>query len=404
MRIRSDGIQFTLFLGALSALPPLSIDMGLPGIPSIERTFVDASGRGALTLSLFLLGFSIAPLVCGPVADRFGRRPTLLGGLLLFSLAAAACAFAPTFDTLLAFRLLQGLAAGGCVVLPLAIVRDLFEGAMARTRLSQVAAVLGLAPMLAPVLGGWVMSFSDWRTIYLFQALVGVIILIASVIGFEETLASSNRRTLDPRALIGSYRTVLVNRKFVAFTLVYSFGFACMFSYISGSAGVLMGELNLSETSFSLVFALTSCGVLIGSLLSGRLSTREADSYAIVRYGLIIMTFAAATLFIAASVGVANAFLITPLVMLVIFCFGLTSPSTNHEAMTELGAVAGAASGVMRCVQMLLGSIASALVAFLEPFGAPSIIMSALMMGSVALAAGTYLFMASGARKAREAV
>ncbi|MEX0760544.1 MAG: MFS transporter, partial [Tistlia sp.] len=128
---------YTALLASLSALPPISIDMNLPAIPAIEASFGEPSGQGALTLSLFVTGFLIAPLVGGPLADRFGRRPALLGALLAFSLASLACAAAPTFLTLLLARFVQGTVAGLGVVLPLAIVRDVFEGASARRRLSQ---------------------------------------------------------------------------------------------------------------------------------------------------------------------------------------------------------------------------------------------------------------------------
>lgn len=282
MALRRDSFAFTAFLGALTALPPLSIDMGLPGLPAIEATFADAAGRGPLTLSLFLVGFAISPLICGPLADRFGRRAILLDGLLLFSLAAAACAFAPSFTVLLVCRMLQGLAAGACAILPFAIVRDVFEHAVARHQLSRIAAVLGIAPIIAPVLGGWVMTVSDWRMIYTVQAGTGLLLLVVAIATLEESQPVAMRRSLNPARLVESYRHVLTDRTFLGYALLYACAFAGMFSFISGAPSVLIGSLGLSTTTFALLFGLSSCGVLVGSLISGRLGQRHVASRKII--------------------------------------------------------------------------------------------------------------------------
>lgn len=404
MALKRDSILYTIFLGALSAVPPLAIDMGLPGIPAIESTFADAAGRGPLTLSLFLAGFALSPLVGGPLADRFGRRGVLMVGLLLFSIAAGACALATSFDMLLFFRLLQGLSAGACVILPLAIVRDVFEGAIARHRLSQVAAVLGIAPMVAPILGGWVMSISGWREIYATQCLTGLILLAVSALGFSETLPVGRRRSLVPSQLVDSYRMVLSDRSFVGYAVVYGLGFACMFSYISGSATVFMGTLGLTGTQFSLLFAVTSCGVFLGSLVSGWLSKRHVPGRRIMTAGLAVMTIAAAIGLLLVLSGVVEIYTLCPLVALIIFAFGLIAPSTNHEAMHNLGAVAGSAAGLLRSIQMLLGAIASALIATLNAFITPPLTMTALMAGAIMLSAAVYLMMMRAERLDRERV
>ena len=384
-------LAFTLFLGALSALPPLSIDMGLPGIPAIELEFHTQSGQGALTLSLFLAGFALSPLLCGPIADRFGRRRTLIWGLAFFSIAAMGAAFAPSFPTLLAVRLVQGVAAGSCVILPIAIIRDLFEGVQGRHLLSQVTAVLGIAPMAAPVLGGLVMQVGGWRAIYAMQGLAGLILLVVTALWFKESLAPENRRELHPRQLLATYATVLGDRTFVRLTLVYGFGFACMFSYISGSATVLMGEYHLTPTIFSLIFAVTSCGVLIGSLLSGRLSKKHVNSYSIMTAGLLLMLLGVVVLEALSLIGMLTVYVLAPLIALIIFSFGLMAPSANHEALANLGKAAGSAAGVIRCIQMVLGAIASTLNAVAQSFGTPSFVMTTLMAGAVVLSLAIYL-------------
>lgn len=391
MSLKRDSFAFTVFLGALTALPPLSIDMGLPGLPAIEATFTDAAGRGPLTLSFFMAGFAISPLLCGPFADRFGRRATLMDGLLLFSLAAGACALAPSFSVLLICRLLQGLAAGACAILPFAIVRDIFEHAKARGQLSRIAAVLGIAPMLAPVFGGWVMAVSGWRMIYTTQAIIGLILLIAGGIGLEESLPVEKRRSLNPRQLFGSYRMVLSDRAFLGYALLYAFGFACMFAFISGAPSVLIGSLGLSATTFSWLFGLTSCGMLVASLISGRLSHHHVSSRKIIAGGLALMLASAAAALALVASGVVTIFTLMPFMALTIFSFGILAPSTNHEALQNLPHVAGAAAGVMRCMQMAMGSFASAMIAVFEPFGHPALVMTGLMTALSLLAGTIYL-------------
>lgn len=399
VEMRAGGPAFTVFLGALTALPPLAIDMGLPGIPAIEADLAGAAGRGALTLSLFLAGFAVAPLVCGPLADRFGRRLTIMAGLFVLSLAAGACTIAQSFTLLLACRLLQGVAAGACVILPLAIVRDLFDGSEARQHLSRISAVMGLAPMFAPVLGGWVMLMGGWRAIYGAQALCGALLLAVAFFGFTETLPASRRRQLAPKILAAGYATVLRDRAFRGNTLVYAVTFACMFSFISSAPAVLMGQLGLSPTVFALVFGLTSCGTLLGSLLSGWLNRRGVSGPALVDRSAIGMLVAALVLVVVVLTGVANLWTIVAPVAAAIFCFGLLGPSSNHDALHGLPQVAGAASGVLRCLQMVLGALASALVAWLAPLDQPLAVMAGLMAGAALAAMAVLVRLRLGERR-----
>ena len=403
MALRRDSFAFTAFLGALTALPPLSIDMGLPGLPAIEATFADAAGRGPLTLSLFMAGFAISPLICGPLADRFGRRAILLDGLLLFSLAAAACAWAPSFTILLVCRMLQGLAAGACAILPFAIVRDVFEHHVARHQLSRIAAVLGIAPMIAPVLGGWVMTVSDWRMIYAAQAATGLLLLVVAIGTLEESQPVEMRRSLNPAKLIESYRFVLTDRAFLGYALLYACAFAGMFSFISGAPSVLIGSLGLSTTNFSLLFGLSSCGVLIGSLISGKLSQRHVVSTKIVAWGLALTIASALAALALVPFGAVTTWTLMPLMALTLLAFGIIAPSTNHEALQNLPHVAGAAAGIMRCLQMTMGAFASAMIAVFEPFGHPALVMTGLMAAMALVAGAIYLWLLPSAEKPRHA-
>jgi len=401
LKIRRDSFFFTVLLGAISALPPLSIDMGLPGIPAIEAHFADAAGRGALTLSFFLAGFAASPLICGPLTDRFGRRTTLLVGLVVFILAAGTGAAAPTFDILLGCRLVQGFAAGACAVVPFAMVRDVFEGNVARNRMSQIVGVVGIAPMVAPVFGGWVLVVGDWRAIFASQAAFGLILLVFTALCIDETQPLDRRRAINPTQLLGTYRDVLTDGPFRRFTLINALSFACMFSYISASPGVFMGSFGLSSQVFSLLFAITSCGVLLGSLLNARLSARHVSPTKVMSTGMVLMVAGTLAALCLVAIGADHPFSLMPCVALVIFCYGLLNPGVNHEAMHNLPHVAGAASGLIRGTQMLMGALASASIAALKPLDHPALMMTATMTVFVIATAAIYIQHLRLARRAR---
>ena len=295
--MKSESFRFTVFLAAISALTSLSIDMGLPAVPSIETQFGLLPGHGSLTLSLFLAGYALTPLAGGPLSDRFGRRPVLAGGLALFAFAGLACALAPTFATILLARLLQGSAAGVCVALPLAIVRDLLEGHSARQRMSQVTTVLGVVPLLAPIVGSWVMAAgirfhlqASWRLIYAFQAVAALLVLAAVLLTFTESLPVDRRQTLHPARLAGNYRLLLTDRTFLGYTLIYALNFACVFGYVSASPLILMQRMGVSRPVYTLLFAVTAAGTILGSFSSGLFSKHQLPVRSVVTGGLIAMT------------------------------------------------------------------------------------------------------------------
>ncbi len=390
MPLKPSSMGYTAFLASLSALPPISIDMNLPAVPAIEASFAEPTGNGALTLSLFVTGFLIAPLIGGPLADRFGRRPALLGALLAFSLASLACAAAPSFTTLLAARFLQGTSAGLGVVLPLAIVRDVFEGATARHRLSQVTAMIGVAPLAAPALGSLVMLGGGWRAIYASQAAWGALMATVVALLFVETLPAERRQPLNPGRLLRNYLAVLGNRAFLGYTLVFAFGFAALFAYISGSATVMMDGLGLTEFWFSAVFAVTSFGLILGSLLSARLSRLEIPARRLALLCLLGTGACAVTALAAALAGLLDVAVLVPCIFGMVFAFGLMAPNISHAAIHPLPHMAGAASGVMRSLQMLMGAGAGALVTLLIGPLPPAVAMAGVMVLAVAAALVVY--------------
>lgn len=365
MTMKQQSFGSIAILAGIAALPPLFIDMNLPAIPDMEAAFHIAQGQGSLTFSLFLLGFSIAPMWGGPLSDRYGRKPTLLVALAMGTLSAAACMLDFSFSFLLVARLVQGIACGVCILIPLAMVRDTSSGATARKRLSTIMVVGGVAPLVAPILGSALLLFGGWPTIYGAQSALSLVLFAFIAVAVAETLPQEKRNAIDLQGILSGYRDIFTNAGFLGFALPQAFGFGCLFAYVSGSPGLMLGEIHLSEQAYSLVFGLTSCGVMVGSLVSGILGHWEVHARRIVGVTLLLLTVSAAAVVALTWGGGVRLPVLLPLLFLVMGCFGLVQPNAMSEAIAPWGHMAGAASGAVNSLQMLVGAGVSALMPLL---------------------------------------
>jgi DHA1 family bicyclomycin/chloramphenicol resistance-like MFS transporter len=368
MRIRPDSLAFTLLLGALATLPPLSIDMGLPALALIQASLAASAGQATLTLSVFLVGYGAAQLLVGPVSDRVGRRPVMLGGLVLFALGGVGCALAPSIGLLLACRLVAGIGAAGSTTLVMAIVRDVFTGQAARVQISTVSMVMSVAPMIAPSIGGLMLLLGGWRFIYSLLAIAGIVLLAAVWCGLTETRPPDRGARLD---LVGRYAAVLRQRRTVGYAAINALGFGSLFAFIAVSSVVLIGRMGASVALFGLLFALTSGGVLAGNWCNTLLARRDVRQELPLAVGLWLAPLAAiaASLFLAA--GVERLLTFVPFIVLIGFCRGITSPNATHAALEPVPNHAGVASAMMGCGQMLVGALSGGLVAALFPLLGP---------------------------------
>src|SRR5208337_4013245 len=232
-RFNIHGRGFLVFLSAMTALPPLAIDMALPSLALVQADLGATQTQAAATIAIFLAGFSTAPLIVGPLADRFGRKPVLVVGLLLFALCGLGAAFAPSIGLLLGLRLVQGAGAGAVGVLPRAIVRDLFDVRESRLFLTAIAQVNGVAPVIAPSIGALILYVAPWRTIYLALAAIGAFMLVLGLSRFRESQPVGVRQSLEPVAVAANYGLALTNRFCLGFSLVLGLTFGGMFSYIN---------------------------------------------------------------------------------------------------------------------------------------------------------------------------
>jgi DHA1 family bicyclomycin/chloramphenicol resistance-like MFS transporter len=382
-------VSFTLLLGALVTFASFATDMGLPVLSQLAASLGVAPGRAALSLSVFLAGFAVAPLLFGPVSDHVGRRPMLLAGCAMFATFGALGAFSRSLATLLLWRFLMGSGAGACQVLVVAMVRDLFTGTEARVKQSYVNMAAGIAPVIAPTLGVAVATLGGWRAIYGALALGGATLLIVASLGLGETLSRRQGSVPSARRAIAGYVKVLTHRVSVGYALVVALNFACLFAYVSGSSLVLINVLGVSQRVYGMLFAATSFGLIVGAFLNARLSHRGLSAGRLIGWGMAAIVGTAVLLL---SLTLTGSISVAPLVSLAVIGFigqGVVRPNAVQGALEPMPEIAGIASAVLSAMQMATGALSSALVAsFFD--GRSALAMTSLMAISALMSLALY--------------
>ncbi len=354
-------VATTLTLSALVALGPLSTDMYLPALPRIANEFNESVANVQLTLSLFLFGFAIAQLFYGVLSDRFGRKPVLLSGMAIFIVASIGCSLTENIYALMFFRLLQALGGSAGPVLGRAIVRDFYKPADAGKVLSQIAMVMGVAPAVAPIIGGFFTVYLGWQSIFWFLALYGLIGAWVFKDKVVESAPAEFRQSQSMSIILKNYKQLLSDRVYMGFTLACGFSAAGLLSFISGSSFVLIDLFGVSEQRFGLFFMLMVAGYIIGSYIGSRLSHTKGHHF-LVGLGCVFCYFSGALMLILCSlesVGIAS--VIVPM-MLFAAGVGLVMPQSMAGALAHYPHIAGTASGLLGFLQMMLSGIAGAIV------------------------------------------
>lgn len=261
-------------LAALATLGPFAIDTYLPAFNSISVSLVATPFQMQQTLSAYLIGFSVMMLLHGALSDSFGRRPVILGGLGVFALASLICGIANHIGVLIAGRVLQGMSCGAGIVVGRAIVRDLFDSVQAQRLMSQITLFFGIAPAVAPIIGGWLLTLIGWRSIFWFMMTVAIVLCILAWITLPETLPMERRQSFAPAPLARAYWSVLSDSRFLLLTIASGVPFSAVFIFIL-SAPTLLGEhLSLPPTQFFWLFVFCISGIMGGAWTSGRLAGR----------------------------------------------------------------------------------------------------------------------------------
>lgn len=367
-RLRPHSLAFTLLLGALVTLASFATDMNLPVLGATGRALGVAPATAAFTLSAFMAGFALGPLVGGPLSDRRGRRPVLLAGCAAFALCGVLAAFAPSFGALLVWRFLMGAGAGTCQVLVLATVRDLFAGAEARAKQSYVNLAAGVAPIVAPTLGVWVAGFGGWRAIYGVIAAGASVLCATAALGLGESAprpAAGAGTRLTFSGLTASYARVVRHPVSFGYALVVALSFGCLFAYVSGSSLVLIGLMGVAPRAYGLLFASTAFGLMAGAFANARLLRHGVSHTRLLATGLAAVVTVALTLVLLTVAGWLRVGLFIPLLVAGNVGQGMVRPNAAQGALEPLPDVVGVASAVLSASQMVTAALASAAVAAL---------------------------------------
>lgn len=377
--------RHALVLGLLTAVGPFAIDMYLPALPEIGRTFAASPETVQASLMAFFAALGAGQLVSGPLSDIHGRRRPLFAGLAIFLAGSIGCALAPTIATLIGFRLLQGVGACAVMVIPRAVVRDLHTGPQAARLMSLLLTVYSVSPILAPLAGSLITQATGWRGVFWALAIAAVLgaVMVALLLG--ETRPPAARRASSFGAAMKGYRTLLADRRFVGIALIASLTLAGFFIYVANSSFVLTAHFGVSPQRYAMLFGLNAVSFVVASQFNGRLAAR---------FGLPRVVRAAVLAHLATTLALLGLILagidaLVPFVALLFLAFGLNGiivPSTFVLAMDEHPALAGTASALIGTLNFAGGA---AVVALAAPFadGMPLPMVAAITLCSAIVCA-----------------
>jgi len=380
-------------MGALTAIGPVSIDMYLPAFPEMAAYLGATGSQVERTLAAYLIGMAGAQLIYGPLADRFGRKPPLYSALIVYILASAGCALAPTVEFLTVCRVVQAIGGAAGMVISRAVVRDHYSTQEAARALSMLMLVMGIAPILAPLVGGQVLALAGWRGIFAVITLSGIALLIAVSRIMVESLPPEKQVALSWGHIFRTYWGLLTHRRFVAFALSGGMGSATMFGYIVASPRLFIEHFGMSPQSYGFIFGLNALSLIVGSQVSARLLKTHLPEK-LLPWALPAMMTAGLSALAFTLLG----WMTMPLIMLCMMCFmftqGFVGPNSAAMALSDQGRQLGSASAMMGTITMSCGALAGLTVSLWDIAGSAPL---AWIMGSCTTLA---FFLGRSARRA----
>jgi MFS transporter, DHA1 family, multidrug resistance protein len=368
----------------MNAIGPLSIDMYLPAFPEIARELHTSASSVQLTLTACVAGLALGQLVLGPLSDRFGRRIPVIAAMLTYAVASLLCALATSVGALIGLRFVQGLAGAGGIVISRAVVRDLHSGARAVRLFSSLMLVTGLAPILAPLVGGQLLAISSWEGIFISLSILSALIATLTALGLRETLPPERRVPSGLRRTLQTMGMLLRDRSFLGHALAGGLTFGALFAYISGSPFVLQGIYGLSPQVFSLAFALNGLGLVAASQVNARIVERLGPTR-LLRRALASVVASACALLVVVSIGDLPVWAVLVPMFAIVSSIPFVLPNSTALALADHAAVAGTASALLGLIQFLVGALAAPLVGVAGPDTAVpmAVIMVALAVGGL---------------------
>lgn len=356
----SKRLFMALLLGSLSAFGPLSIDMYLPSLPILANDFGTTVSIAQLSLTACLLGLALGQLIMGPLSDVYGRRKPLMIGLVIFTIASALCMMIPSIWSLIAMRLLQGIAGAAGIVISRAIVRDLYAGKELTKFFALLMLVNGVAPIAAPIAGGQLLKYVTWHGVFGVLAIIGLIMYVAVLIGLPETLPKERKSEGGVKSTLLTFKSLIGDKVFIGYSLTQGFVMAAMFAYISGSPFVLQDIFGLSPQGFSIVFAVNGIGIILATQMTGKLVDKVSETK-LLTAGLILAIFGSGLMLIMIITEAGLIPFLIPL-FIAIASVGIVSTTSFSLAMQSQEKSAGSASALLGLLPFVLGALAAPLV------------------------------------------
>ncbi|GAA4383481.1 multidrug effflux MFS transporter [Hymenobacter koreensis] len=350
-----------LILGSLTALGPFSIDMYLPGFPAIAKDLNTTAARVALSLSSFFVGISAGQLLYGPLLDRFGRKKPLYIGLAVYIATSIGCAAIHTIDGLIALRFLQAVGSCAAGVASMAMVRDLFPVKDSAKVYALLLLVVGLSPMVAPTMGGYVTEAFGWQSVFVTLAVMGAALLLACVLWLPDTYVPDTTLSLKPRPILTNFWQVLREPQFYTYTLTGAMSFCGLFAYVADSPLVFMDIFRVDAKVYGWIFAGLSVG-LIGASQVNSVLLRRFQSEELVMGALVCQVATSVVFLFLTYFGWIGLYGTVALLFLFLCCLGFSSPNTAALSLAPFAKKAGSASSLMGAIRMGMGAVASAAV------------------------------------------
>lgn len=358
---RKKYISLVLVLGSLTALGPFSIDMYLPGFTGIAKDLNTSVNNVSLTLSSYFIGISAGQLLYGPLLDRFGRKNPLYIGLLVYIAASLGCYFVTSIDYFIGLRFIQAVGSCGATVAAMTMVRDLFPIKEIPKVFAKLMLVLGLSPMLAPTIGGYITADYGWHMVFLILTFMGIAVLLASLFFLKSTYVPDTSISLKPKPIINNFILVIKEPQFYTYAFTGGVAFSGLFTYVASSPAIFMDIYNVDEKVYGWIFALLSVSFIGTSQLNSYL-LKTLSSEKLISIGLRLQFIISVIFALGIYMDLLNLYGVIVMLFLFLGCLGLCNPNTAALSLAPFEKNAGSASAVMGAVQMGLGALASVAV------------------------------------------
>lgn len=353
-------IWMVIILGLLTAFGPLSMDMYLPSLPTVADDFGSTASLAQLSITSCLIGLALGQLVFGPLSDIVGRKKPLIITVTIYTIVSLLCYFSPSIWLFIILRFIQGTAAASGIVIARAASRDMYSGKELTKFMALLALVNGAAPILAPLFGGVILNWFTWRTIFVFLAMIGLVMLISVSFTLPETLPHEHRKQGDLIETLKTFGLLLKDKVFMGIALSQAFVVMSMFAYIAGSPFVLQNIYGVSPQQFSVIFAVNGLGIIIAAQLTGKLSS-TIEEIDLLKAG-VIMSFIGSLLLIVVVMFSLPIWAILPALFLVVSSAGVVNTTSFSLGMQRQGEVAGSASAFLGILPFGGGALVSPFV------------------------------------------